>query len=87
VSLPESQTSKVGGGPKRRVPRPQARVHIVSQSLAQANFRLPAKLLRSLTYAATQQKIERLYPTSQQEIVAAALAEWLQRNGYEVEEE
>lgn len=87
MNLPASQTSRGAGQSKSRGTRPQARTHVGSQPLVQANFRVPPNLLRALMYAATQRKVERLYPTSQQDIMAVALAEWLKRNGYEVEEE
>lgn len=50
--------------------------------LVSMSFRLPEGLLEALLRAASERKIKRLRPFTQQEIVAEALSGWLKRNGY-----
>lgn len=58
-------------------PAPAAREALVSTS-----FRVPETLLEGLLRAASERKLKRQRPFTQQEIVADALSTWLKRGGY-----
>ncbi len=49
---------------------------------ASMTVRLPAEIPTRLLRAATDRKIGKLRPCTQQDIVAEALAQWLKKNGY-----
>jgi len=53
-----------------------------STASASMTVRLPADIPPKLLRAATDRKIARQRPFTQQEIVAEALAQWLRKNGY-----
>ena len=55
---------------------------LISTASASMTVRLPADILPKLLRAATDRKIARQRPFTQQEIVAEALAQWLSKNGY-----
>ena len=46
------------------------------------SIRVPAGLMEALLRAASERKIKRQRPFTQQEIVADALSTWLKRGGY-----
>lgn len=46
-----------------------------------ATFRLPTELLAMLLKASSERKLKKIEPFTQQDIVAEALAGWLQKNG------
>jgi hypothetical protein len=50
--------------------------------LVSVTFRLPQKVSEALMKAATDRKIRRVKPQSQQEIAAAALEKWLKNHDY-----
>ena len=52
------------------------------EPLVSATFRLPQRIAEAMLRAATDRKIRRIKPQSQQEIVAAALEKWLKGNDY-----
>ena len=45
-------------------------------------FRLPLELSQTLIKASVERKLEKRWPHTQQNIVADALQNWLQKNGY-----
>ena len=47
-----------------------------------ASFRLPLEILNALVRVSAERKIRRQKPFTQQEIVAEALAQWLEKNGF-----
>ena len=51
-------------------------------AIATATFRLPANIPPALLKASSERKIKKIHPFTQQDIVAEALTEWLQKNGY-----
>ena len=55
---------------------------VVLPAIVSMTFRLPASLTARLARVAAERKLQRERPFSQQDIVAVALDEWLQRNGY-----
>ena len=55
---------------------------VVVPAIVSMTFRLPASLTARLARVAAERKLQRERPFSQQDIVAVALDEWLQRNGY-----
>jgi len=55
---------------------------MTSTASASMTVRLPAHIPPKLLRAATDRKIARQRPFTQQEIVAEALAQWLRKNGY-----
>jgi hypothetical protein len=52
------------------------------ESLVPMSIRIPVALLEALLRAASERKIKRVRPYTQQEIVADALSTWLKRGGY-----
>ena len=58
---------------------PEPMTSTVSASMT---VRLPADIPPKLLRAATDRKIAKQRPFTQQEIVAEALAQWLRKNGY-----
>jgi len=67
--------------------KPKASREVGSEPLASATsasmtVRMPADIPPKLLRAATDRKIARQRPFTQQEIVAEALTQWLRKNGY-----
>jgi hypothetical protein len=61
--------------------QPQPNLTSVIPGIASVTFRLPASLTAQLAQAAAERKLQRQRPFSQQDIVAEALRDWLQRYG------
>lgn len=74
VAREETPTPRKSPAPRKN-PAPAAPPVLVSQT-----YRLPADLVKDLTIAAVARKLERSAPWSQQDIVAEALREWLQKH-------
>ena len=55
---------------------------VVVPAIVSMTFRLPASLTARLARIAAERKLQRERPFSQQDIVAVALDDWLQQNGY-----
>lgn len=55
---------------------------VVLPAIVSMTFRLPAPVVARLARVAAERKLQRERPFSQQDIVAVALEEWLQRQGY-----
>ena len=55
---------------------------VVVPAIVSMTFRLPASLTARLARVAAERKLQRERPFSQQDIVAVALDDWLQQNGY-----
>ncbi len=55
---------------------------VVIPAIVSMTFRLPAPLSAQLVGAATERKLRREEPFTQQDIVAEALRQWFDRNGY-----
>lgn len=53
--------------------------------LIQASFRLPQNVLAALIMAAAQRKMQRVKPSSQQDIITEAIESWLEKNGYSID--
>ena len=68
--------------PTRMPPRPPPHLSVVMSAIVSMTFRLPAPLTARLARVAAERKLQRERPFSQQDIVAVALDEWLQRHGY-----
>lgn len=74
--------------PVEAAPQPQARgvspkpKANESPSLVSVNYRLPEHLPTALLKASVDRKVRKVSPATQQEIVAEALTQWLQANGY-----
>ena len=67
---------------KTKASREMESAPITSTVSASMTVRLPADMPPKLLRAATDRKIARQRPFTQQEIVAEALAQWLSKNGY-----
>lgn len=68
---------------RRRVSRPRLSPEaITSATSVSVTVRLPADIPTKLLRIATDRKIARQRPWTQQEIVAEALWQWLKKNGY-----
>lgn len=65
---------------KPAAPRKAPAVAAPPTVLVSQTYRLPADLVKELTVTAVARKIERTPPWSQQDIVAEALKEWLQKH-------
>ena len=63
-------------------PKPSPQLSVVVSAIVSMTFRLPAPLTTRLARVAAERKLQRQRPFSQQDIVAVALDEWLQRHGY-----
>ena len=61
-------------------PKPSPQLSVVVSAIVSMTFRLPAPLTTRLARVAAERKLQRQRPFSQQDIVAVALDEWLQRH-------
>ena len=55
---------------------------VSGQSYTPMSFRLPPEIPQGLLRASSDRKIKKIRPFTQQEIVAEALSQWLEKNGY-----
>lgn len=87
VTIDAISTQPLPAAAPTTLPKPQARAkpdkvsdeaEVVSVS---ATYRLPKELIAMLLKAASERKLKKLSPYTQQDIVAEALAAWLQKNG------
>ena len=62
-------------------PRPEKERGDVAVNLVSATFRLPSDIPMTLLRVASERKIKRISPHSQQDIVAEALKQWFEKNG------
>lgn len=53
-----------------------------AETLVSMTFRLPAEIPAALVKASADRKVRRERPYTQQEMVARALSEWLEKSGY-----
>ena len=60
--------------------KPSPQLSVVVSAIVSMTFRLPAPLTTRLARVAAERKLQRQRPFSQQDIVAVALDEWLQRH-------
>jgi hypothetical protein len=51
-------------------------------SVVSRSFRLPGEVATALLRASTERRINRMKPSSQEEMVTEAISQWLKRNGY-----
>jgi hypothetical protein len=65
---------------KPTAPRKAPAVTQASSVLVSQTYRLPAELVKELTKTAVDRKLDRTPPWSQQDIVAEALKEWLNKH-------
>ncbi|RYG68552.1 hypothetical protein EON80_11410 [bacterium] len=73
-----SETSSVRTKPK---PKPDEEPVREEPSIP-VTFRLPESLVRAMISASAERKIRRIKPSTQQDIAALAIREWLNRNNY-----
>ena len=73
---------RTGVAPKSNdVPRePPTTVPVSNAGTVSTTFRLPAELSAQLLRVSVERKLKRERPFSQQDIMAEALAQWLERN-------
>ena len=84
-SPPDSEPQLPVPSPSRSEAKPAPRKEAFSEEpgpLVSVTFRLPQKVSEALMKAATDRKIRRVKPQSQQEIAAAALEKWLKNHDY-----
>ncbi|MCP5525105.1 MAG: hypothetical protein H7A46_26570 [Verrucomicrobiales bacterium] len=62
--------------------RPSPNLSVVVPAIVSMTFRLPAPLAGQLVGVATERKLQRDKPYTQQDIVVEALRQWFLRNGY-----
>jgi hypothetical protein len=79
---PEPEAAGALSKPKGKVMQLKEPTSAEREALVSMTFRLPESILAALLRAASERKIKRLKPYSQQEIVAEALSTWLKRGGY-----
>lgn len=75
---PVSEASSVRTKPK---PKPDEEP-VREESSIPVTFRLPESLVRAMISASAERKIRRVKPSTQQDIAALAIREWLNRNNY-----
>ena len=75
---PERPSSKSQRPVREKEPEPSP--HHTQMTLS---VRLPSVIPLKILRAATDRKIARMHPWTQQEIVAEALTHWLRKNGYD----
>lgn len=66
-------------------PRNQKDRGVETVSFSSLSVRVPARLPAALLKAASERKLSKLKPFTQQDIVAEALQNWLQKHGYSPE--
>jgi hypothetical protein len=65
---------------KKPAPKRSPQTTAVPPALVSQTYRLPADLVRELTKAAVFRKLDRTVPWSQQDIVAEAIRDWLEKH-------
>jgi len=85
-SVPEEPASNVENPPSADPHlNPMTRkpsLSVVVPAIVSMTFRLPASLAGRLVGVATERKLQRERPFTQQDIVSEALRQWFARNGY-----
>ena len=81
---PASESESAASSPKAKgkVVQFKEPAPVEREALVSTSFRVPETLLEGLLRAASERKIKRQRPFTQQEIVAEALSTWLKRGGY-----
>ena len=82
VPGPEPEAVGAPPKPKGKVLQPKEPAMAERETLVSMSFRIPEGILGALLRAASDRKIKRQRPFTQQEIVADALSTWLKRGGY-----
>jgi hypothetical protein len=67
--------------PKKTAPMKKPPTTAGPPVLVSQTYRLPADLVKELTKAAVYRKLDRTAPWSQQDIVAEAIRDWLEKHG------
>ena len=80
-ALPVQPAETKPKAPKRERPRGEPKA-LPPESLVSASFRLPGAVMEGLLQAATDRKLKRITPHSQQDIVREAVTGWLREEGY-----
>ena len=62
--------------------KPAPNLSVVVPAIVSMTFRLPVPLAGQLVGVASERKLQRDKPFTQQDIVAEALRQWFLRNGY-----
>jgi hypothetical protein len=78
----EAETSAKDAAPKPRRSK-QTEPAASSAGFVSMTFRLPPEIPSGLVRASADRKIKKIRPYTQQEIVAEALSQWLERNGFD----
>jgi hypothetical protein len=89
TSVPDQPPHSTPTNPPEKEPPPSTTTRRSSPSLSvvipaivSMTFRLPASLAGRLLGVATERKLARERPFTQQDIISEALRQWLMRNGY-----
>jgi len=80
VSPPATPTREKAARPPRTKARDEQPAEIVP--LVQDTFRIPAKYIQALASAGFERKTKRIRPFTKQDMVTAALGDWLVKEGY-----
>jgi hypothetical protein len=80
----KQQPAAVDAPPEK--PRTKAKPAAVLEERQEAavpvTFRLPERLVRAMISASADRKIKRIKPSTQQDMAALAMEEWLRKNAY-----
>lgn len=68
--------------PTHMTVKPSPNLSVVVPAIVSMTFRLPAPLAGQLVGVASERKLQREKPFTQQDIVVEALRQWFLRNGY-----
>ena len=81
AKLKDEELAFVQGSPPRPVAIAGQSISPVAGSMSMT-FRLPAALAAKLIRTATERKLNRQHPFTQQEIVAESVLDWLRKQGH-----
>ena len=82
IELEESAVADRARTAKARAPREKLEAMPAAPTIVSMTVRLPVELPNALLRISVERKLQRQKPCTQQEMVAAAIREWLRRNGY-----
>lgn len=81
-SLPTTESLSPPEPAKITRPKTEKRISTETVTFVSVNYRLPSHIPGALSKASAERKFEKVYPATQQEIVAVAVTDWLKKNGY-----
>ncbi len=83
-AAPKEQPAAVQSSPEK--PKPKVKPAVVVEERQEASvpvtFRLPERLVTAMIQASADRKIRRVKPSTQQDMAAVAIEEWLKLNAY-----